>query len=216
MALNLPIEFFAQHNQVLAVTGQPLLCRVARVPDPCLLHEVEPGLVNDRSLLALRIGAEEACGAKDSFKPADKPPILGAALLHAKIVEHLCSTREEDRLVLLADRERGQEDRNQAVLTPRQAIARMTGYLKEKLSVTAFMEQNARRGFLNGQATKDERAGGEAEILAGRASLQPHAFNGFQLPELLLCKRSELRALKYAVGFLKAGGGRRAVRTYRN
>jgi hypothetical protein len=55
----------------------------------------------------------------------------------------------------------------------------MTGYLKEKLSVTAFMEQNARRGFLNGQATKDERAGGEAEVLAGGISLHAHAFNGF-------------------------------------
>jgi len=75
------------------------------------------------------------------------------------------------------------------------------------------MDQNTRRRFLNGQATEDERAGGEAEILVGRASLQPHAFNGFQLPEFLLGKRREVRALKYLVGFLKAAGSRRAVRT---
>ena len=88
----------------------------------------------------------------------------------------------------------------------------MSGYLKQKLSVTAFVEQDTDGGLLNGQATQDERPGSEAEILAGRASLQPHAFNGFQLPEFLLCKRSELRALKYLVGFLKAGGGRRPIR----
>jgi hypothetical protein len=92
----------------------------------------------------------------------------------------------------------------------------MTCHLQEKLSVTAFMEQNARRRFLNGQTAKDERAGGEAEILVGRASLEPHAFNGFQLPEFLLGKRTEHCARKYSVSFLKASGGRRAVRTYRN
>jgi hypothetical protein len=62
----------------------------------------------------------------------------------------------------------------------------MTGHLKEKLSVTEFMEQDARRRFLNRQTTEDERAGGEAEVLAGRISLQAHAFNGFQPTEFLL------------------------------
>lgn len=45
------------------------------------------------------------------------------------------------------------------------------------------MEQDACRGFLDEQATKDERAGGEAEVRAGRVSLQAHAFNGFQPTE---------------------------------
>ena len=92
----------------------------------------------------------------------------------------------------------------------------MTGHLKKELSITAFVEQDTRRRFLDGQAAEDERAGGEAEILVGRDSLQPHAFNGFQLPEFLLGKRRELRALKYLVGFLKAAGSARAVRTQMN
>ena len=50
--------------------------------------------------------------------------------------------------------------------------------------------------------------GGEAEVLAGRISLQADAFDGFQLPKFLLGKGSELRALKYSVSFLKAAGSR--------
>jgi hypothetical protein len=66
---------------------------------------------------------------------------------------------------------------------------------------------------LDRQAAKDEGPRGEAEILIGGISLQPHAFNGFQLPKFLLGKWSELRALKYSVSFLKAAGSHRDVRT---
>jgi hypothetical protein len=92
----------------------------------------------------------------------------------------------------------------------------MTGDLQQESSVSAFVQQDAIGWPLDRQATKDKGPGGEAQGLAGRISFQADAFNGFQLPEFLLGKRSELRALKYSVGFLKAGGGRRAVRTYRN
>ena len=88
----------------------------------------------------------------------------------------------------------------------------MSGYLKQKLSVTAFVEQDTDGGLLNGQATQDERPGSEAEVLPGRLSLQTYAFNGFELTEFLFRKSSEFRAPKYLVGSFKAGGGRRAVR----
>ena len=213
MVLDLPIKLFAQHNRILAVTRQVLLCGIAGVPDARLRHEVEPDVVKHGSFVELRIGTEENRSAKDSLKSTKQPPVLGAALLHAKSVEHLGCTAESDRLLLLPDCKSGQEDGDQAILPPRQTVVGMTGHLQEKLSVTAFMQQHTRRRSLNGQTAEDERAGGEAEVLAGGASLQPHALNGFQLSEFLLGKRSELRALKYSVGFLKSGDSRRAVRT---
>jgi hypothetical protein len=61
----------------------------------------------------------------------------------------------------------------------------MSGYLKQKLSVTAFVEQGAGGGFLTGRPHRMKALGSEAEVLAGRPSLQTHAFNGFELTELL-------------------------------
>jgi len=87
----------------------------------------------------------------------------------------------------------------------------MTGDLQEKLSVAAFVQQDTIGWPLDRQATKNKGARGEADSLSG-ISLQARAFNGLQLPEFLLGKRGELRAPKYSVGFLKAGGGRRSIR----
>jgi hypothetical protein len=84
MTLDFPVELFAQHNHVLAVTGQVLLTGIAGVPDARLGHEVEPDLVNHGSFITLRIGAEENRCTKDSLKSAKQPPVLGAALLHTK------------------------------------------------------------------------------------------------------------------------------------
>src|ERR1700691_815625 len=129
MALNFPVELFAQHNRVLAVTWQVLLTGIAGVPDARLRHEVEPDLVNDGCFVALRIAAEENRCAKDSLKSAKQPSVLGAALLHAKGVQHFGRTPEGDRLPLLPDCQSCQEDRDQAVLSPRQAVVGLTGYL---------------------------------------------------------------------------------------
>ena len=79
-------------------------------------------------------------------------------------------------------------------------------------AVAAFVQQDTIGWPLDRQATKNKGARGEADSLIDGISLQAHAFNGLQLPEFLLGKRGELRALKYSAGFLKAGGGRRLIR----
>ena len=119
---------------------------------------------------------------------------------------------ERDRAALLPDRQGGEEKGNQAILAPRQPIGRMTGDLQQELSVSAFVEQDTIGRPLDRQATKNEGPGGEAQGLGGGISLQADALNGFQLPKFLLGKRSELRALKYSVSFLKAAGSRWDVR----
>jgi hypothetical protein len=72
MALDFPIELFAQHNHVLAVTRQTLLCGIAGVPDARLGHEVEPRVVDDRGLLQLSIGTEEDGGTEDALESGDQ------------------------------------------------------------------------------------------------------------------------------------------------
>jgi hypothetical protein len=52
MILNFPIELLAQHNHVLALTGQELLIRITGIPDARFRHKVETGAVDDRGTLA--------------------------------------------------------------------------------------------------------------------------------------------------------------------
>jgi hypothetical protein len=55
--------------------------------------------------------------------------ILRAALLRSGDVEHFGGTAEVDGLFLLPHRECGQKNRNQAILTPGNAVPGMTGHL---------------------------------------------------------------------------------------
>src|SRR5580658_9337378 len=216
MALDFLVELFAQHNHVLAVTWQVLLTGIAGVPNARLAHKVEPRVVDDCGLFQLHIRAEEDGGTEDALESADQPAVLGTALLHAESVQHFKGARECYGSALLSDRQGGEEDGDQAILAPGQAIGRMTGDLQQELSVAAFVQQHTIGWPLDRQATKNKGSRGEAETLIGGISLQPHAFNGFQLPKFLLGKRSELRALKYSVSFLKAAGSCRDVRMYIN
>ena len=213
MALDFPIELFAQYNHVLTVTRQVLLIGIAGVPDARLAHKVEPRVVYDSGLFQLQIGAEEYGGAKDALESADQPAVLGTALLHAESVQHFKGARERYGSALLSYRQGGEEDGDQAILAPGQAIGRMTGDLQQELSVSAFVQQHTIGRPPDRQATKNEGPRGEAQGLGGGISLQADALNGFQLPKFLLGKRSELRTLKYPVSFLKAGGSCRDIRT---
>jgi hypothetical protein len=73
------------------------------------------------------------------LKRAHEPPILGSTLLHAEGVQHLGRTAESNDSALLFDCECREEYRDQAVLTPRQPIGRMTRDLKKKLPVPALV-----------------------------------------------------------------------------
>ena len=151
-----------------------------------LAHKVEPRLVDDCGLFQLNIRAEEYGGAEDPLESSDQPAVLGTALLHAECVQHFKGAGERDRAALLPDRQGGEENGNQAILSLRQPIGRMTGDLQEKLSVSAFVQQDTIGWPLDRQATKNKRPGSEPQGLAGGISLQPGAFNGLGLTELLL------------------------------
>src|SRR4029077_8094662 len=91
--------------------------------------------------------------------------------LHAKGVEHGCGAVEHDPRRLLTDRHRGEEDWHEAVLAPRQAVARVPGYLKDKLPVSAFMEKTPRRRSPDREAAEHEWTCAETEILPVRLTV---------------------------------------------
>jgi hypothetical protein len=66
----------------------------------------------------------------------------------------------------LTDRHSREEDRNQTVLAPGQAITGMASDLKDELPVPAFVQEASWSGTLQRETAQDERTGREAEILA--------------------------------------------------
>jgi hypothetical protein len=134
------VEFFAQHNEIRAITWKVLLHELARIPDSSFSHKVEAGLMNDRRYRSMRIGSKKDRGSEDSLKCANQSTVLGAALLHSESVEHLRCAGERDPARSLPVRQRSQEQRNEPILPPRQSVVGMPGYEEDKLAVATFMD----------------------------------------------------------------------------
>jgi site-specific DNA recombinase len=161
--------------------------RLGSEPDRnCTSHQVEARLVKDLRTFPLRIGAKEDRGSENPLKGADKAPVLRAPLLQPEDVEHLGSTLEGNPPTPLANRQRGEKDRDQPVLSPRQAIGGMTGDLKQELSVTTLMQKASLCGTLHRQTTEDERSRGKSDILSDTVTLQPDTVDRFDLPAAAL------------------------------
>jgi hypothetical protein len=123
----------------------------------------------------LGVRAEKNGGAEDPLKGSHQVSVLGTALLQAERIEHLRGAAERDPLPPLANGEGSKEDRDQSILSPREAVAGMTGHLEEEVSVSPFMEQFPRPRSFDRQATQDERSRREAQtLLRGRAPAAGH------------------------------------------
>jgi len=139
MIHDFPEELLTEHDLVLKLAGQRVLSRVPRIPDSCLAHEIESDAMNHGSTLALRIGPEEDRRPEDPLERAHEPAILCSTLLHAERVQHLRRAPETNHATPLFDRQRGEKNRHEPVLTPGQPVCRMAGDLKKKLPVPPLM-----------------------------------------------------------------------------
>jgi hypothetical protein len=61
----------------------------------------------------------------------------------------------------------------------------MSGHLKQKMSVSPLMQELSRPRSFHRQAAKNERAGGEPEILIRLLPLQAHTCDRIGTPEFL-------------------------------
>jgi hypothetical protein len=128
----------------------------------------------------------ESLGAENPLKRADKSPVLRTALLRPEDVEHLGRTFEGNPPTPLPNRQRGEKDRNQPILSPGQTVGGMTGDLKQELSVTTLMQKASLCGTLHRQTAEDERSRGKSDILPDALTLQPDTVDRFDLPAALL------------------------------
>ena len=91
--------------------------------------------------IPLSVRAEENCRAEDALKVSDQAPVLGTALLDTECVQHFGGAVERDPSRLLPNCHCGQKDRNQSILSPGEAIARMTRDLKHEATVPPFVKE---------------------------------------------------------------------------
>jgi hypothetical protein len=71
----------------------------------------------------------------------DETPVLLAARMHPKTLQHFNRGPESDGLALLLRRQSRQEDRNQSVLPERHAELWMAGDLEHELSVPPLVQE---------------------------------------------------------------------------
>jgi hypothetical protein len=103
--------------------------------------------------------------------------------VHAEDFEHLRSTSETDDGTLLLNGQRRQENWNNPILTERNAVIGMPGYLKKELTVSTLIKQLVRREPPDWEPTQHERPGAETKRLSGLFPLDPDELHSFCLFE---------------------------------
>ena len=109
--------------------------------------------MDDGIAFSLRVRSEEDRCPEDALERRHESPVLRPALLHPECIQHLGRAAERDPRGLLPNRERRQKDRYESVLSPWQSIGRVSGYLKQKMAISPFMEEMSRWRTLYREST---------------------------------------------------------------
>jgi hypothetical protein len=97
--------------------------------------------MNHGFAVALSVRTEENGRSEDPLKGTDQTAVVRSALLHSESAEHSGGTIEANPRRPLADRKRRDEDRHEAVLSPRETIARVSRHLLDELTVPALVKR---------------------------------------------------------------------------
>ena len=143
---------------------------------------------------SLAIRSEEDGCTKDPLERVHEPAILGAALLHPEGVEHCRGTLEGNPPSLLANGHRYEEDRDQAVLAPGQAIVWVAGYLKNELAVPTFMKETSGRRPFDREPAENKRPGRESMVLLIALPVLSDHLNRLRLAEATF-RNDQIRAV---------------------
>ena len=98
----------------------------------------------DHRFLTLYVSPEEdRCSKRTAGKPLRD---VGTTFrpVASEGVEHFRRAAEPNRPILLPNGKRGEQDRNEPILSPRQSIGGMSGHLKQKMTVASFVQDLSR------------------------------------------------------------------------
>ncbi len=132
----------------------------------------------------LRIRSEEDRRTKHALEGRDQAPVLRSALLHAKDIQHFSSAAERDGLFLLPHCECREKNGNQPILSPRNAVVRVSYDLQNELAIPTFVHQRPSSRPLDRESTHNEWSRGEPQIRVAALAVDADELNGFRLPVL--------------------------------
>ena len=181
MSCDFLIELIAQDDHVLELVRQRVLVWFPAEPDLGFPKEAEARALHYFGNAVEAIGTEEDGGAKDALKGSDQPAIFLAAFMHAERFQHFGRSSKPDGLTLLPNRQGGQIDRHDPILTKRQPVVRVTGDLENELAIAPFVDGFALRWFPDRQPAQDEGPGTESQVLFSVFSVQPNEAGSFGL-----------------------------------
>ena len=119
--------------------------------------EVESGAVNHGRAIPLSVRSEEDRCAEGALERSHQSPVLGTALLDTECIEHLGGAVEGDPCGLLPNCHRGQKNRDQPILSPRESIAWVTGDLEHETTVPPFVKETSGWWPFHREATEYKR-----------------------------------------------------------
>ncbi|HUS08660.1 MAG TPA: hypothetical protein VMZ52_20310 [Bryobacteraceae bacterium] len=131
------------------------------------------------------IGPEEDGCAEDPLEAADESPVFLAAGLHTEGLQHFGRCAEPDRLALLLNGERRQEDRHQAVLAEWDAEFRVPGHLEDEVAISTLIEQLILGQPTDRKTAQYEWSRTEAKRLSRLVAILPDELNPLCLFQLL-------------------------------
>jgi len=118
--VDLPVERFAQGDGISGFFGGSFGCGLGGIePELHAIEKVKSTPVNHAVAGRLVLGAEENSSRKDSLEALNDSPIMIAVRGQVEEIEHLRSSAKSDGAALLAERQRGDPDGDQAILAER-------------------------------------------------------------------------------------------------
>ena len=134
---------------------------------------MQPTAIPDFRLSHRFAGAEEDGAAEDPTESVGQTAVVRSVLRQSPLVQNLTGTLELDRPALLAHGLGGNPQRDQSILSERQAVVRMADDLEEEAPVPPRMPEGAVNRTADWEPTQDEGAGAEGNLLPPLVPLLP-------------------------------------------
>lgn len=150
------------------------------------IKKMKPGPINDKTAVRLVIRPEKDRGSKYPLEAFHDPVIPFAIFEEVEEVEYLGRGAETHDAAALADGHGRYPDRNEAVLTVRDAELRMADNLKEKFAVAPCVGQVIRWRAAKWKAAKNKWPRVESELLLTLPTLLTDKQDALHLPQSLL------------------------------
>jgi hypothetical protein len=134
-------------------------------PKVHLVEEVKPSPVDHGVAIGLLFRPEKDRRREDTFEPLDKAVIMIAVRSKLKEFKHIRSSLEDDSPILLSQCQSCNPNRDQATLSKRESVVRVTDDTEKEFSTVSTVGEPVARRSAQWNTTEDKRSSMEGKLL---------------------------------------------------